>query len=127
MSHELFRKDIRPLRKIELQYHVRHCERSEAIHVVLIFWIASGSAFAMTMLNTAFEITYCIFPEEVYTSWETRILIPCSSLRNRLRDISGNRIHMIFRHPGSYNFYFTAVCFSSEVYTFAFLQKLFYA
>jgi hypothetical protein len=43
--------------------------------VVLIFWIgfaelvnsvASGSAFAMTMLNTAFEITYCIFLEEVY-------------------------------------------------------------
>jgi hypothetical protein len=24
------------------------------------------TAFAMTMLNTAFEITYCIFPEAIY-------------------------------------------------------------
>ncbi|MDR2886685.1 MAG: hypothetical protein LBV26_01580, partial [Bacteroidales bacterium] len=27
--------------------------------------VASGSAFAMTRPNTAFEITYCIFSEEV--------------------------------------------------------------
>jgi hypothetical protein len=30
-----------------------------------LFWIASGFAFAMTMPDIAFEITYCIFSEEV--------------------------------------------------------------
>jgi hypothetical protein len=44
----------------------RHCERSEAIQLKTMLWIASGFAFAMTSLYFALKLTAETRPEATY-------------------------------------------------------------